>query len=124
MGEREPVDAATALSKFFDVVSEEAAANPQFARRLLEAASIKVVFRGDEATAAVDPMLVAMEGYDEFRRTFGSMTVAQVKKIAKNAGLITQQEKLPTGLFPLIDLLWDRASQQVHDRYPRREAAE
>ena len=125
MSSNAPIDPATALNQLFQVVREEALANPRFARRLLDSVGCTVIFRGDEALAAVDPLLVAMHGHEEFRRTFVSMTVANVKRVGKSAGLFSQAEALPGNLGTLVELLWDRSIQQVNDRFPvRRVAAE
>jgi hypothetical protein len=53
------------------------------------------------------------------------MRAADVKKVAKSAGLVYASEKLPANLGELVDLLWKRALERRHDLYPeRREAAE
>ena len=129
MSTREVIDATTALEKFFEIVREEAAVNPQFGKRLIEAVGYKVIYRGDEAKSIVDPVLVAMEGQDEFRRTFLSMKQKDVEKIGLDAGLI---QKPPKGtkaprltLQQLVDLLWDRSKERIEDLVPRpRHAAE
>ena len=125
MNNKMPVDVATALDKLFQVVREEALANPLFARRLLEVTGLTVQFRADEALAAIDPVLIAGQGHDEFRKTFLSLKAAEVKKIGKSTGLFTAGEALPAPLPQLVDLLWARASERRRDLFPQsREAAE
>jgi hypothetical protein len=119
MDAKRPIDPAEALDKLFQIVREEAQANPRFNRRLLEAVGHPVYFRGEEALSAVDPVLVAMRGYHEFRATFLSMKAAEIKKIGKASGLLVGTNRLPTVVGELVDLLWDRAHQRLHDLYPQ-----
>jgi hypothetical protein len=119
MDAKPSIDPAEALEKLFHIVREEAQANPRFARRLLEAVGHPVVFRGEEALSAIDPVLVAMRGYKEFRETFLSMKAAEIKKIGKTSGLLVGTNRLPTAVGELVDLLWDRAEQRLHDLYPQ-----
>lgn len=116
------IDSTRALDKFFEIVREEAASNPRFGRRLVEAVGFKVIYRGEEAVEAIDPVLVAMHGLEEFRRTFMSMKTAEVKKVGEMCGLLqkavkgTKQPKLTHG--QLVDLLWDRSRQRLDDLFP------
>ncbi|MEO0617859.1 MAG: hypothetical protein AAFZ01_01115, partial [Pseudomonadota bacterium] len=80
--------------------------------RLLRATGYSVIFRGADAVAAVDPVIVAGEGYDAFRATFMDMKAAEVKKVGKTAGLFVARETFPRALGDLVDLLWDRANQR------------
>jgi len=119
MDAKRSIDPAAALDKLFQVVREEALANPRFGRRLLEAVGHPVIYRGEEALSAVDPILVAMRGYKEFRTTFLSMRAAEIKKIGRVSGLLVGANRLPTAVGDLVDLLWDRARQRLHDLYPQ-----
>lgn len=118
------VDPAEALDSLFQVVREEALSNPRFARRLLVAVGHTVQFRGEEALATVDPMLVAMQGVAEFRRTFLSMTARDLKRIGKTFSLMETHETARKPVGALVDLLWERAKERVHDLIPTRQAAE
>lgn len=125
MDAKRSIDPAEALDKLLQVIREEAQANPRFGRRLLEAVGHPVFFRGEEALSAIDPVLVAMHGYEEFRATFLSMKAAEIKKVGKASGLLVGASRLPTAVGDLVDLLWDRASQRLRDLYPHsRHAAE
>ena len=125
MTSKQPIDPATALRNLFEIISEEASVNPKFARRLLDATGHVVQFRADESIAAIDPILVAAQGHDEFRKTFISMSVADVKKIGKSSGLVTSSVELRFPKGQLVDLLWNRATERRNDLFPhRREAAE
>jgi hypothetical protein len=120
------IDPAEALTKLFAIVRHEALGNPKFARDLLDAVGYTVEFRGDDALAAVDPVLVAKRGYEEFRRTFVSMKAKDLKKIGKDFSLMESHETARMTVAQLVDLLWERASERRRDLIPpsAREAAE
>ncbi len=123
------IDPVEALDKLFGIVREEATSNPRFGRRLLEAIGYRVIFRGEDAVEAVDPVLVAMHGLEEFRKTFLSMTAAEVKKVGEAHGLIQKPpkggKKTKQTHSELVDLLWNRARQRLADLFPQaRDAAE
>lgn len=116
------IDPAKALDSFFQLVRQEALANPAFGRRLIESLGFTVVYRGDDAMAAVDPVLVGMSGAEEFRRTFLSMKVADVKKAGEASGLFAKKEALPKPHGEIVDLLWSRTQQRLRDFAPRHAA--
>jgi hypothetical protein len=125
MSDGKVIGAGEALDRFFQIVREEAASNPKFERRLLEAVGFDVFYRGEEALATVDPVLVAKKGRDEFRRTFLSMSAAEIKRIGKSCDLFRTGDRLGSTPGALTDLLWDRASQRVENLTPQRlQAAE
>lgn len=116
------IDPAKALDTFFGLVRREALANPTFGRQLVEALGCTVIYRGDEALAAMDPLLVATKGAEEFRRTFMSFKPADVKKAGEAAGFFAKKEALPKAHGQLVDLLWSRAQQRLRDLTPRYAA--
>jgi|RhiMetdeSRZDD1v2_1073273.scaffolds.fasta_scaffold2801737_1 hypothetical protein len=125
MDTKRRIDAAEALDTLFQIVREEALSNSKFARRLLDAVGYTVEFRGEEALAALDPVLVAMRGPEEFRRTFLSMPAKDLKKIGKDFNLIESHETAKKTVPQLVDLLWERASERMRDLVPpARQAAE
>lgn len=125
MAERPALDPARALDQLFKLIQQEAIANPAFGRRLLEAVGHTVIYRGEQAVEAVDPVLVGLRGFEEFRRTFASMKVAEVKKVGLTSGLFAKSEKLPRTQAEMIDLLWSRTQQRTRDILPgARIAAE
>jgi hypothetical protein len=68
---------------------------------------------------------VALRGPEEFRKTFLSMTAADIKKVGKTFSLMENHETVRKPVGALVDLLWERASERVHDLVPpAREAAE
>ena len=66
MSEKRQIDPARALDQLLQVIRQEAPKSPEFGRRLLEAVGYEVVYRGEEAVAALDPVLLALKGYQEF----------------------------------------------------------
>ena len=125
MDAKKPIGPAEALDQLLQIIREEAASNPRFERRMLEAAGFQVIYRGDQTLSALDPVLVAMRGFEEFRRTFNSMRTAEIKKVGKDSALFSVGERLPTQPGALTDLLWDRASQRLSNLAPQlRVAAE
>jgi hypothetical protein len=57
--------------------------------------------------------------HEEFRKTFLSMRPAEIEKIGEASGLLVGIARLPAAVGDLVDLLWDRASQRIHDLYPQ-----
>ncbi|MGI9387211.1 MAG: hypothetical protein ACR2OX_07245 [Methyloligellaceae bacterium] len=116
--------AVEALERFFTIVQDEAAANPQFARRLTEALGMEVSFNGEEAVYAVDPMLIADQGADKFRKTFLTFKAKDLKKIMKDFALATPQDfKGRTKPPQLVDLMWERTHNRLYDLKPRLKRA-
>jgi hypothetical protein len=109
-----------ALDRLFQIVREEAAENPRFERRLIEAIGYTVIYRGDDAKIAVDPVLVADKGPIEFRSTFASMTVADIKRIGRDANLLVAGDRVaPNTSAAWTDLLWKRAREKIESLVPR-----
>ncbi len=110
----EPVEA---LERFFEVIRQEATDNPSFAARLLGALGAKVVFRGDAATSSVDPLQVALQGYDEFRATFLSFPIKDLKALVKDFGLATAADMKGKSKAPqIVEVMWTGASAKIKDR--------
>ncbi len=121
---KEQVTAVEALEKFFTIVRDEAAANPKFARRLTEALGIEVSFIGEEAAYAVDPILIANQGADKFRKTFLTFKAKDLKKIMKDFALATSQDfKGRTKPPQLVELMWERTQNRLYDLKPRLKRA-
>lgn len=108
---------AEALDRFFAIIRQEAIDNPRFAARILNALGAKVVFRGDAAAASVDPLQVALQGYDEFRATFLSFPVKDLKALVKDFSLATTADMKGKGKAPqIVDVMWAGASAKIKDR--------
>lgn len=112
------VSPAEALDRIFAVVKEEAAANPKFARRLLDAAGVRVTFQGADAIKAVDPVLVAARSdYASFRESFSSFPEADLKKMITDYGLGTKEDissvKTKPKKLGYVEILWAGASKKA-----------
>ena len=112
---------AQALERIFQVVREEAAANPTFARRMLDAAGVTVTFTGSDAAAAADPIIVAARNeYDAFREIFQSFAEGDLKKMLKNFALATDEQirsvKTKPKKLGFVDLLWDGSRRKLSER--------
>ncbi len=115
------IEATAALDRFFAVVRQEASDNPKFAAALLEALGATVVFRGTGAVVAVDPVQVAIEGQEEFRKTFLSFSAADLKKLVKEYNLATPSDLTGKTRPPqIVDVMWVGAEAKIHDRGLRR----
>lgn len=115
---RSPDEALTAV---FEVIRQEAARSPAFARRLLDAAGVPVQFVGPEAVAVADPITAAARNeYPVFRETFLSFSEADLKKLLKGHALATDEQVKKITTKPkkdgMIDLLWDGAKRRIAER--------
>jgi hypothetical protein len=95
-------------------------ADPRFARRILDALNVTVIFRGDQAAQSVDPVIVAAQGYEQFSETFHTFKPAQLKAMLKDYGLATAQDLKGKMKVPqLVDLMWRGAQAKLSDISPR-----
>jgi hypothetical protein len=115
------VSPGEALEKIFEVIREEAAANPSFARRLLDAAGVTVVFSGPDAAKVADPILAAARAdYAGFRESFIGFTEKDLKGLIKGFGLATEEQIKGVKTKPkqsgLVDLMWEGAKRKLDER--------
>ncbi len=113
-----PISPSEALDRLFTVVREEAATNPVFARRLLDAVGTPVLFQGTEAAPAVDPVIAAQR-HDQaaFREMFSTFSEADLKKMLTTFGLATAEDikgvKTKPKKMGFVELLWTGARSQL-----------
>jgi hypothetical protein len=73
-----------ALQDFLNVIRDEAAINPAFRNRLLEATQTPMVVAGAEDLMTFDPVEMLVRFDDEtFARIYRSLTAAQLKSLLK-----------------------------------------
>ena len=118
------ISANEALEKIFEVIRQEAAGNPTFARRMLDAAGVTVVFQGTEAAKLVDPIVQAARcEYADFRERFLTFSEKDLKAILKNFALATEEQVKAVKSKPkqsgLIDLMWEGAKGKLDQRTSR-----
>ena len=115
------VEPSEALERIFEVIRQEATNNPGFARRLLDAAGVTVVFSGPEAAKAADPILMAARGdYASFRESFMSFAEKDLKAMIKGFGLATDEQVKGIKTKPkqsgLVELMWEGATRKLNER--------
>jgi len=118
------VSPSEALERIFEVIREEAVANPTFARRLLDAAGVTVVFSGPEAAKVADPILAAARAnYAGFRESFIGFTEKDLKSLIKGFALATDEQIKGVKTKPkqsgLVDLMWEGAKRKLDERRVR-----
>jgi hypothetical protein len=118
------VSPGEALERIFEVIREEAAANPTFARRLLDAADVTVVFSGPDAEKVADPILAAARSdYVSFRESFIGFTEKDLKSLIKGFALATDEQIKGVKTKPkqggLVDLMWEGAKRKLDERRVR-----
>lgn len=107
-----------ALERLFEVIRQEASANPKFAARMLEASGVTVMFQGPDAGKIADPIAMAARG-DEvaFRESFLSLPEKDLKAIIKNFALATDEQMKAVKTKPktigLVDLIWKGATVKL-----------
>jgi hypothetical protein len=111
-----------ALERLFEVIRQEAAASPKFARRMFDAVSAPIVFTGTDAGVAADPIILASKGdHTQFMETFVTFAEADLKKMIKNYSLATAEDVKNAGKgqhkkHGLIDLMWSGAQRKLKER--------
>lgn len=124
MSGKQKMTPAEALTSLFEVIREEAIANPNFARRMLSVMGVQVTFTGnDGAAAAADPILVAAgSDYPAFREAFMTFSEKDLQAMIKNFALATPEDvkgvKKPKKPG-FVDLMWDGAQRQLAEKRPR-----
>lgn len=115
------VSPGEALERIFEVIREEAVANPAFAKRLLDAAGVTVVFSGPDAAKVADPILAAARAeYADFRESFIGFTEKDLKSLLKGFVLATDEQIKSVKTKPkqsgLVDLMWEGAKRKLDER--------
>lgn len=115
------VSPGEALERIFEVIREEAVANPTFARRLLDAADVTVVFSGPDAAKVADPILIAARAnYAGFRESFMGFPEKDLKGLIKGFALATDEQIKSVKTKPkqsgLVDLMWEGAKRKLDER--------
>lgn len=118
------VSPGEALERIFEVIREEAVANPTFAKRLLDAAGVTVVFSGPDAAKVADPILAAARSdYASFRESFIGFAEKDLKNLLKGFALATDEQIKGVKTKPkqsgLVDLMWEGAKRKLDERRVR-----
>ena len=113
-----------ALERIFEVIREEAESNPTFAKRMLDAAGVTVVFSGPDAAKVADPIIAAARGdYATFRESFIGFSEKNLKDLIKAFALATHEQINSVTTKPkqggLVDLMWEGARRKLEERRAR-----
>lgn len=120
----ERVSPNEALERIFEVIRQEAIANPAFAKRMLDAAGVRVVFEGPEAGKIADPIAMAAHSdYPAFRESFMSLPEKDLKAIIKGFSLGTDEQVKKVTTKPksagYVEILWEGATRKLQERKVR-----
>lgn len=121
MSNRTEISPSEALERLFEVIRSEAANNPVFGRRLVDALGVAVMFKGTEAVTAADPVLAAARmDFPAFRETFDTFAEKDLKAMIKSFALATDAQVKDVKTKPkkigMIDLMWDGARRKLRER--------
>jgi hypothetical protein len=109
-----------ALARVFEIILEEIADKPAVKRRILDALGAAVVFSGEEAKRAIDPVLLALKGYETFRKTLMSFEANDTKKIVRHVLVDPAEMGAGVTLSEIVDLAWSRAEEKLDNVRARR----
>ncbi|MBL8565900.1 MAG: hypothetical protein JNM89_09300 [Hyphomicrobiaceae bacterium] len=115
------ISASEALERLFEAIRAEAAGNPAFARRLVNALGVTVTFKGTEAVTAADPIIAAARmDFAAFREMFDTFPEKDLKTLIKSFALATDAQVKAVATKPkkigFIDLMWDGARRKLRER--------
>jgi hypothetical protein len=113
------ISATEALDKFFEVIRQEAEQDLAFEHRLVDALGANIKYVGDDALKVVDPVLLAMRGHDEFRATFLTFRLKELKDIATTFNIATSKDlsavRGQSAIPRLVDIMWEGAWNKLRD---------
>jgi hypothetical protein len=105
------------IDRFFDELRAEVRSNPALAARLVKALGGNVVFEDETKADVANPYaLAASSTKAQFLAIFGSMKLAQLKKVLKDHNLATKVDMNGKSAEQLITMMYDRASSKVSER--------
>ena len=105
------------IDRFFDELRAEVRSNPALAARLVKALGGNVVFENDTKAEIANPYAIAASSTKaQFLAVFGSMKLAQLKKILKDHNLATRIDMNGRSADQLVAMMYDRAVSKVSER--------
>lgn len=117
MGPDTRLSAVEYLDRLFDVIREEARANPEFAARLVKATGGSIVFDADDRAALINPVeLAAHGGETALRETLGPLEAVDLRKVLKVHGLASPVDVRGRSKDELVDMLVRRAVERATAR--------
>jgi hypothetical protein len=105
------------IDRFFDELRAEVRSNPALAARLVKALGGNVVFEDETRADVANPYaLAASSTKAQFLAIFGSMKLAQLRKVLKDHNLATKIDMNGKSAQQLVTMMYDRASSKVSER--------
>jgi hypothetical protein len=105
------------IDRFFDELRAEVRSNPALAARLVKALGGNVVFEDETRADIADPYaLGASATKAQFFAAFGSMKLAQLKKMLKDHNLVTRADMNGKAANQLVAMMYERALNKVSER--------
>lgn len=105
------------IDRFFDELRAEVRSNPALAARLVKALGGNVVFEDETKADVANPYaLAASASKAQFYGVFGTMKLAQLKKVLKDHNLATRVDMNGKSAAQLVEMLYDRALHKVSER--------
>jgi hypothetical protein len=113
MSEDRTISPDQALRRLLDVIADEASENAAFRNRLLLALGTPIRFEGEEDIATMRPQdMVRLYDAEKFKRIYGQLNAAGLKRLITSNNLGSTSDLRGLRAPALLDLLWDRASQE------------
>lgn len=116
MGEGKALTPVEYLDRFFDELRMEVRANPKLAARLVKALGGEVVFEDDAKSEIANPYVLATGPKAKFLSVFGSMKIADIKKVLKENNLATRIDMTGKSADQLVEMMYNRAAMKVQER--------
>ena len=123
MGDGEEIGAVEYLDRLFDVIREEARANPGFAARLVRATGGEVTFPSSDKAVLLNPLEIAAKtGAQGVLEQFDSLDAATLRRVLKAHNLATPVDVRTRSKDELLDMLSRRAAERVASRSSSKPA--
>lgn len=110
-------DALEALDRFLEELRREFRFNPEFAHRVVKALGAEVTFEGKLAAKLINPReLVSTKSEEAARLTLSSLTLTDLKTIAKTNNLATSIDIKGKTKEDLVEMIYSRARAKSEER--------
>ena len=117
MGDGQTIGASEYLDRLFEVIREEARANPEFAARLIRATGGAVEFPERDKAVLLNPVdIAAREGPEGVTDQYASMDASTLRRVLKEHNLATPVDVRGRNKSDLLDMLSRRAMERVSAR--------
>lgn len=105
------------IDRFFDELRAEVRSNPALAARLVKALGGNVVFDDETKADVANPYALAASATKaQFYGVFGSMKLAQIKKVLKDHNLATRVDMNGKSAEQLVAMMYERATNKISER--------